>query len=131
MTHLLDGNVLIALTVADHVHHAAAVRWWSSGTDEVATCPTTQGALLRLLIRGGLGSNLSVGVLAALTEHPRHRFWPADIGYDAVDMSRVLGHGQVTDAYLAALARRRGARLATFDRGLAQQADDVVTLLPA
>jgi predicted nucleic acid-binding protein len=44
--------------------------------------------------------------------------------------SGVIGHRQVTDAYLAALARQRGGRLATFDAGLAQLHPDVAQLVP-
>lgn len=130
MTHLLDSNVLIALAVGDHVHHRAATVWWTTAAGPFATCPITQGALLRLLLRQGMGSSTAVQVLRALTGHGRHRFWPDGIGYGEVDLSHVLGHGQVTDAYLVALARGQNARLATFDQGLAQDAPDVVTLIP-
>jgi predicted nucleic acid-binding protein len=41
----------------------------------------------------------------------------------------VIGHRQVTDAYLVALARHHDGRLATFDRGLAALHDDAVELL--
>lgn len=40
-------------------------------------------------------------------------------------------HRQVTDAYLAALARTHGGRLLTFDRGLAAAHADVAELIPA
>ncbi len=56
MTYLLDSNVLIALAVADHVHHQAVRRWWEAGAEPFATCPITQGALLRLLIREGMSA---------------------------------------------------------------------------
>ena len=129
MTHLLDSNVLVALAVADHVHHGAAADWWQNTDSRFASCPITQGSLVRLLVRQGLGADDALRVLGLLTSHARHVFWPDSIGYDEVDMSHVLGHQQVTDSYLVALVRRQRAQLATFDRGLAQQADDVVTLL--
>lgn len=44
-------------------------------------------------------------------------------------MTGVVGHRQVTDAYLAALVRHRGAQLATFDRALAALHPDVTALL--
>ena len=53
MTVLLDANVLIALLVDDHVHHAAAENWFAGLDGNFATCPVTQGSLLRLLIREG------------------------------------------------------------------------------
>ncbi|MGH9065722.1 MAG: TA system VapC family ribonuclease toxin [Acidimicrobiales bacterium] len=130
MTHLLDSNVLIALAVGDHVHHRAAIRWWTGTDERFATCPITQGALVRLLVREGLGGEDAARALGLLTGHSRHAFWPDSMGYEEVDLTHVLGHGQVTDAYLASLARRQGGRLATFDRGLAERAADVVTLVP-
>jgi hypothetical protein len=69
-------------------------------------------------------------VLSLLTNHERHTFWPDAIGYDDVDLTEVLGHGQVTDTYLAAVARLHQARLATFDQELARHHSDVVTLVP-
>jgi toxin-antitoxin system PIN domain toxin len=119
MTVLLDGNVLIALLVDSHVHHAAAQRWWDARADTTfATTPITQGTLLRFLIRNDLGADAASSVLTALTARPEHEFWPDDLPYDASILRGVLGHRQVTDAYLVALARRRRARLATFDAGL-------------
>jgi len=40
-TFLADGNVLIALTVADHVHHETAVAWFEGTDASLATCPIT------------------------------------------------------------------------------------------
>ena len=52
MTHLLDGNVLVALVVGDHVHHERTVQWFGPGR-AFATCPITQGTLVRFLVREG------------------------------------------------------------------------------
>lgn len=53
--HLLDGNVLVALVRPSHVHHQAAERWFAANAAPFATCPITQGTLLRLLMHlGGL-----------------------------------------------------------------------------
>jgi predicted nucleic acid-binding protein len=57
-------------------------------------------------------------------------FWPDSIGYEAVRLDGIIGHRQVTDAYLAELARVNGGRLATFDRALAGLHADVVELVP-
>lgn len=62
--------------------------------------------------------------------HLRHTFWFEDLGFGDVDLSTVIGHRQVTDAYLAALARHRDGRLATFDKGLAALHPDVTKLVP-
>lgn len=68
--------------------------------------------------------------LATLTGQRRHEQWLDDIPYAEVDLSHVVGHRQVTDAYLAQLARSRGGRVATVDRGFAAAAPDVVDLVP-
>jgi hypothetical protein len=129
---LLDGNVLVALVATTHVHHRAALRWFASSDQPFATCPITQGTLLRLLMRlGEMTAQAALAVLAGITSHARHRFWADDLGYAEVSFRGVLGHRQVTDAYLAALARRRGARLVTFDAGLAALHADVADTLPA
>jgi uncharacterized protein len=53
VTVLLDANVLMALLIDDHVHHQAAENWFVGMTGGFATCPITQGSLMRLLIREG------------------------------------------------------------------------------
>jgi toxin-antitoxin system PIN domain toxin len=131
VTALLDANVLIALVVADHVHHDAAELWFADTTDAFATCPITQGSLVRLLIREGQSAQAAAAVVTALTAESRHEFWPDDVSFAAVSMRGVIGHRQVTDAYLAQLARAHGGRLATFDQGLAKLHDDVAELVPA
>jgi predicted nucleic acid-binding protein len=70
-------------------------------------------------------------VLAALVAAKAHRFVADDIAYVHVGTEGLLGHAQVTDAYLAALARHNGLRLATFDRGLAQSHPDIAEFVGA
>ncbi|MGQ0678136.1 MAG: TA system VapC family ribonuclease toxin [Actinomycetota bacterium] len=129
MTILLDANVLIALAVADHVHHQVVEAWFAERTDAFATCPITQGALLRLVVRNGASAAQGAEVLVGITASDHHHFWADEIGFDNVNLSGVVGHRQVTDAYLAGLARHRGGRLATLDRGLAAAHPDVAHLL--
>jgi uncharacterized protein len=131
VTVLLDANVLIALVVADHVHHDAAENWLAGADVRFATCPITQGSLLRLLIREGQSAGTTKAVVSALAEDARHEFWPDDLPYSEVAMKGVVGHRQVTDAYLAQLARAHGGRLASFDEGLAKLHSDVADLVPA
>jgi|ERR1022692_842066 toxin-antitoxin system PIN domain toxin len=130
MTVLLDANLLIALLVADHVHHEAAESWLTGSGQEFATCPITQGSLVRLVIREGLSAQAASALVKAVSADPRHEFWPDDLGYDDVPMTGIIGHRQVTDAYLAQLARVRRGRLATFDQGLAALHRDVADLVP-
>mgnify|MGYP002414120338 CR=1 FL=1 len=68
--------------------------------------------------------------LRAVAEHPAHVFWDDGSSYLEIDPSAVLGHRQVTDAWLAALARRHRGRVATFDAAFASTHVDVVDLLP-
>ncbi len=117
-TYLLDANALIALVVADHEHHAPATRW-AAAVDGIALCPMVEGALVRFLVRTGEAQATAVAILSALYRSPRCEFWEDALSYEAVELGHVLGHRQVTDAYLVALANSRGGRLATFDRALA------------
>lgn len=124
---LADGNLLIALIVVDHVHHERAIEWFTTEEPTLATCPITQGTLLRFLMREGNAASVAIGVLDAVRTAPWHRFWPDDIPYESDQLGGVIGHRQVTDAYLVALARHHGGRVATFDKGLAAlHGDDVV-----
>jgi uncharacterized protein len=127
---LLDANVLIALVMADHVHHDPAEDWLAGQEHPFATCPMTEGSLVRMLIRHGRSADAAQAVLASLAESSRHEFWPDSDPYRQVPMKGVIGHRQVTDAYLAHLARSRGGRLATFDQGLAHLHPDIAELVP-
>ncbi len=132
MTTLLDGNVLIALVVEDHLHHAHAERWLAGQTTQkFATTPITQGTLLRLLIREGIPASDAIELMGLVTNAPNHEFWSDDQPYDAATLRGVVGHRQVTDAYLAGLARGRGSTIATFDAGLAAGHADVAELVPS
>jgi hypothetical protein len=128
---LLDGNVLLALTETNHMHHEAAANWFKRFNGPFATCPITQGSLIRLRVMLGASPSIqdAMNILEALTHHPMHRFWANDIAYTTLSMRGVQGHRQVTDAYLAALARHHGGRMATFDRGLAALHADVAELI--
>lgn len=129
-TYLLDANVLIALTIAEHEHHARASRW-ASGVSSFATCPVVEGALLRFLVRLGESQATAMTVLRTVRAMRGCRFWPDDLSYADVDLSDVRGHRQVTDAYLVALVRRHPrSQLATMDEGLAELAPKATFVLP-
>ncbi|SEH47293.1 hypothetical protein SAMN04489835_0204 [Mycolicibacterium rutilum] len=128
-TALLDANVLIALVVADHVHHDRAAEWLAASDLAIATCPITEGSLVRFLIRAGQTVAVAQEVVTTLAASDRHEFWPDSLSYAEIDTAGIIGHRQVTDAYLAALARSRTGRLATLDEGLAQLHSDVAILV--
>jgi uncharacterized protein len=130
VTVLLDANVLIALLVEDHVHHGAAEDWFVGMSGNFATCPITQGSLMRLLIREGQPARAAQEILTGTTADPRHEFWPDDVPYGDLPTQGIIGHRQVTDAYLAQLVRAHGSRLATFDQALAKLHHDVAELVP-
>ena len=70
-------------------------------------------------------------VLRGIASSPRHEFWPDNASYQDIPVTGIIGHRQVTDAYLAHLARSYSARLATFDQALAMLHADVTGLIPA
>ncbi len=125
--HLLDVNALVALGWAAHQHHDTMVAWFNRhAKGGWATCALTQSGFVRVLSQPAVASPaLQVADLAAALqrnlEHPAHRLLVLDFMFDEV-MARctggVVGHRQITDAYLLTAAMRADARLLTFDQGL-------------
>jgi uncharacterized protein len=130
VTALLDANVLIALVVAEHVHHDAAAEWLSESGTVFATCPITQGSLVRFLVRTGHSAAAARDVVGAVASANRHEFWPDTVSFADIEVDGVVGHRQVTDAYLAQLARIHKGQLVTLDSGLAHLHNDVAVLIP-
>lgn len=130
MRALLDVNVLIALLDAAHVHHRQAMTWFQREIAHGwASCPLTQVGCIRIMSQPAYpGAIKAAEVAQRLREaaaHPAHQFWPDDVdwlGQGIVHWSRVLGHRQVTDTHLLALAVRHGGRLVTFDQRIALDA---------
>lgn len=116
--YLLDANVLIALTVAEHEHHEAASAWLAA-TRDFAVCPMVEGALMRYLLRVGESMATADAVLRGVHASSRCAFWPDSISYLDINSPGLSGHRQVTDTYLAALARSHGERVATLDAAMA------------
>lgn len=110
--------------------HDAARRWFVTRDAPFATCTITQGALLRFLIRAGYSSDAAAESLASITAHRHHEFWSADQPFTRETLKGVVGHRQVTDAYLAQQARHRNTKVATFDEGMAALHPDVAELIP-
>ncbi|MFX0539453.1 TA system VapC family ribonuclease toxin [Ornithinimicrobium sp. Y1847] len=127
--HLLDANVLIALTLREHEHHDRAALWLASVGD-YAVCPIVEGELVRFLLRLGEPAAAATAVLATIASQDRSRHWADDVPFSAVDLSGVRGYRQVTDTYLVALARAHGGLLATFDQGLVHAHPRLVVPIP-
>ncbi len=142
MRALLDVNVLIALLDAAHIHHRLATRWLSEALDAGwATCPLTQIGCIRIMSQPAYpGARQTAEVaqrLADACKDGSHMFWSADVnpfGGQGLRWERVLGHRQLTDAYLLALAVKHGGRFVTFDRRITPhpvhgaRADHLVTI---
>ena len=69
-------------------------------------------------------------VLEAIHALPDHVFWNDGYSYTDVGFANISGSKQVTDAWLAELARRHNAQLATLDVALATLHSDVAFLIP-
>jgi len=92
----------------------------------IATCPITQGAVLRVAMKaGGLTFAEAQLMLDSIVGRPNHQFIADSVPYSSVSGFGLFGHQQVTDAYLAQLARDSGLRLATLDRAQAALHSDV------
>jgi toxin-antitoxin system PIN domain toxin len=116
---LLDSNILIALATPDHSHHGRASEWFRE-VDRFATCPITQGALVRFHMRFGVQPSIRKAklVLDQIARMQNHEFWADDIDYRQIAEKGIVGYKQVTDAYLVALATAHAGVLATLDEGL-------------
>lgn len=132
MTWLLDGNALAALMIDSHEHHARVFRWFDERDDPFATCAITQGTLLRvhMLMAVDHSAKAAWTALHRLSAHPDHVYWEEGFDYLEVPFAKVQGHRQVTDAWLATLARRRNGKLLTLDAALAALHRDVALLAP-
>ena len=120
---LLDVNVLIALLDADHLHHARASAWLSANIAAGwASCAITQNGCVRIMSQPGYPNALPAARVAQrlreATDTAHHQFLPADLSLldkAHFDTEQLLGHRQVTDAFLLGMAVAHGLRFVTFD----------------
>ena len=131
MRFLLDINVLVAIFDEAHIHHAVASNLITQSNLKIATCALTENGVLRILNLPGYSTYGPAGFesvraqLAQLCKDTDHEFWHCDITLrddSKVDWSRVMGHNQITDVYLLALAVEHGGVLATLDHRVALSA---------
>jgi hypothetical protein len=120
---LLDINVLVALAWPNHEHHALATRWfYQNEWAGWATCPLSESGFIRVssnqhAIPGAKSPLEAADLLLQITSLPN---LSDDISLTAskvVDLRKLTGYRQVTDAHLLGIALRHGARLATLDGG--------------
>jgi toxin-antitoxin system PIN domain toxin len=140
-SHLIfpDVNVWLALASSRHVHRAVAKRWFESlGDEEPIFCRLTQIGLLRLLTTEAV---MDVDVMTQRQAWSVYDSFVRDSGARFVyeprtvedtfrDFSRLATASPKhwTDSYLAAFALEAGARLVTFDKGLAGRVKGSVAL---
>lgn len=126
MLALLDVNVLIALLDENHTQNANASGWFEDNVDSGwASSPLTQNGCIRVIAQpsypNAIGLTDALSRLQRAVSTPYHRFIPDDVSLldDAlIDRRHLLGHRQLTDVYLLALANAHDARLVTLDKSV-------------
>jgi toxin-antitoxin system PIN domain toxin len=120
---LLDVNALMALAWPNHQFHTAVLkRLEQRPAPSWATCALTQLGFVRLssnpvIVEVRKRPAEAIALLADLIRHPRHLYLEAlpELPHAASFFHHLLGHQQVTDAYLLAVATANGATLLTID----------------
>ena len=120
---LLDISVLIALCDPNHVDHQRVSTWFEkTGANAWVSCPITENGFVRILSNPsypGLSGSVSaaLNLLQILRRHKGHAFWPDDYSVvdGTVDLSRAIGHRQITDLYLLGLAARQKGKFTSLD----------------
>ena len=124
---LPDVNVWLALSIKEHLHHAAATAYWSDlSLARIWFCRVTMLGLVRLL------TQRAVAQQAVMTLNQAMDFYAeisalSNVGGVAIEPSEIegildkfvtseLAAKHLTDAYLAAFAVSSGLRLVTFDQ---------------
>jgi uncharacterized protein len=124
---LLDVNVLVALSWPGHRFHDRTQRWFARNSGKGwATCPLTQAGFVRIVSNPAFSQRAvtprdAIRALQITVRHPRHEFWKDDLNLaEAVSAfeDRLVGHQQITDAYLLGLAMHKKGKLATLDRSM-------------
>jgi hypothetical protein len=131
MRCLIDVNVWVALLDEAHVFHRQALAFVERRGLAIATCPLVENGVIRVLNLpaysrfGPAGFERVSRKIDEICAELDHEFWPDDIslrGPGVVNWPRVLGHNQITDVYLLALAVARTGCLVTLDHRVALSA---------
>ncbi len=125
MSHLLDVNVLLASIWTAHPHFARADAWLKGKS--VTVCPLVELGFLRISTTPKASFNVSMADARKALEKFLSETKVERIADDlpALD-SNPNRFDQVTDHYLADLARKHGLKLGTFDKGIKHTAVDVI-----
>ncbi len=127
---LLDVNVLLALVDEAHVDHPTVHAWAANSlADGWASCAITQNGFVRILSQPAYPGSVSVATAVDLLRTSiaagDHEFWPCDMVMtdpSVVESDALIGHRQITDAYLLALAVHHGGQFVTLDRSVPMSA---------
>jgi toxin-antitoxin system PIN domain toxin len=134
LSYLLDVNLLIALAWPSHVHHVLAQNWFANNCRAGwSTCPITQTGFVRIssnpkFIDGAVTPREAITLLSTVTASEDHTFWSDDLNVadtQLLPVSHLLGHQQVTDAYLLSLAIKHNGKLTTLDQGVSALIPDI------
>ena len=128
MTYLPDVNLLIALTVAEHVSHDTALEWVQAASgDTIALCRVTQMGFLRLLTNARVmagdvfTADRAWRLMDQIRQNDRFVFVSEPSGLEHTWRTMTSHHQEGanfwTDTYLAAFAGATGHTLVTLDRG--------------
>jgi toxin-antitoxin system PIN domain toxin len=124
---LLDVNALLALAWPTHqFHEAVRQRLGHHPTPKWATCLLTQLGFVQLSSNPAIADprqtpGQALDLLGRLIADEQHLYFDELPRLGSVESTfrRLLGHQQVTDAYLVAVAEANDATLLTLDRRLA------------
>jgi toxin-antitoxin system PIN domain toxin len=125
MKYLLDVNVLLAAIWAKHPQHSRAFDWLADKT--IVLCPLAELGFLRISTNKKVSINVPMEhARNALSKFAKERNagWIHD-DLEPLDSSP-RDSDQVTDQYLADLAAKHGARLATFDQRIKHRAIEAI-----
>lgn len=125
--YLLDLNALISLADVDSTHYQSIHRWFDAGGGRNwGVCSLTESGFVRVTTnpayRGPTRTvEQATAILAGFALHSGYRYWPIAEKWAVLTApfsARLIGHQQVTDAYLLGLAVKQNGILVTFDKAL-------------
>ena len=122
--YLFDANAFIALIDENHIHHEPITEWFNVPGRQWALCPFAEAGFLRHSTRPGTGNMLmkdATSLLDGMAQHPGYHYQPITADWHTLVgpfFKRLLGHNQITDAYLLGVAVHEGLVLVTFDRAM-------------
>ena len=124
-----DVNVWLALAAPEHLHAAAARRWWERETGRIAFSRFTQLGFLRLMTTAAAMDGKPLTMTQAWRVYDRFfkddrvEFVPepaeVETHFRESTSGRTASPKLWADAWLLAFAQAEGGTLVTFDRALA------------